>query len=165
VEFELVAKYRNKLLSYAYKYDVPPEDVFQEARIIEWRLEKYSPLHKISYFLDSCKYQTLKLAHFGVVSLDELEVTKTLTVSENFDRWYDLYIWELSDMFNKIDEVLCEMFLMKVAYNISWSAMRKKKFETLPCNIYWDNIKYIKYVVKDYVKEEQDLPFLELVEV
>jgi len=165
VEFELVTKYRNKLLSYAYKYNVPPDDVFQEARIVEWRLDRYSPKNKIAYFLNSCKYQTLKLTNFGIVSLDELEEANQISIApDDFNKWYNLYVWELSDILSKIDEVLSEMFLMKVAYNISWAALRKKKFKSLPVNTYWDNMKYIKHTVMDYVKEE-DLQFLSLVEV
>ena len=139
--------------------------MLQEARIIEWRLEKYSPLNKISYFLTSCKYQTLKLANFGLVSLEELEATKPIAVTEDFTRWYNLYIWELADILSKVNETLSEMFLMKVTYDISWSAMRKKRFRKLPVNEFWDNMKYIKFKVSDYVKDGKDSSFLQLLEV
>ena len=162
MEFYLVKKYRNKLLCYARKYNVPPDDVFQEARIIEWQLKKYLPTNDISYFLNSCRHQILKLANFGIVSFDELDLAKTL-IDEDYYRWYELYICELGEMLTQVDEILCDMFFMKVSFKVSWLAIKREKFSTIPNNKYWDNVKYIKHIVASYVYNPESL-FLQLVE-
>jgi hypothetical protein len=162
VEFYLVKKYRNKLLYYARKYNVPPDDVFQEARIIEWQLQKSLPTNEVSYFLNSCRYRTLALANFGIVSFDELDLVKTL-VDEDYYKWYEIYICELGEMLSQVDEILCDMFFMKVSFKVSWQAMKRAKFSAIPNNKYWNNVKYIKNIVTNYVHNPESL-FLQLVE-
>jgi len=162
VEFELVTKYRNKLYSYARRYNVPPEDVFQEARIVEWRMSKYSPAHKVSYFLKSCKINTLKIANFGVVELDE-KAQECLISSGDFDRWFEIYVEELADILYKIDEVVGDMFLVKVNNELSWASIRRSFFNEVPKNRYWHNVQAIKEKAYDYIKGE-DKPFLQLLE-
>lgn len=170
MEFTLVTKYRNKLLSYAYRYNIPPADIIQEARIIEWRLDKYSPLNRINYFLTSCKYTAIKMAYCCNESFDELNeinpsIIDSLISKENFELWYELYMYEISDMLNKIDEILGEIFLMKLVAKVSWSSIRKERFPKLPHNEYWEKVKRVKDTVRSYVKEEKDLPFLEFINV
>ena len=98
-----------------------------------------------------------------MVSLEDLKGYEPIVQNDNFNRWYEIYVCELSEMLAKVNEILCEMFLVKVNYEISWSALRHKKYEALPVNVYWDNVKYIQYAVKDYVKSDEGLPVLELV--
>ena len=164
MQFELVSKYRNKLFSYARKYNVPADDVIQEARIIEWRMNKYSPTNRISYFLNSVQHQTIKLANFCEDSLEELGIVEKLVDPKTFHRWYEIYIYELADMLGQVDEIMCEMFLMKVSYDLSWASMRRERFAQLAYNDFWEYVKFIKFKVKDYIQADYEQPLLSLVE-
>jgi len=156
MEFKLVNRYRNKLLAISRKYGVPSEDVFQEARTIEWRLEKYNPLYRVSYFLTACDRTTKKLVQFGLTSLEELEENNNVVFvdKKSLELWENIYIRDLTNLMREVDEVLQEIFVAKIVHQVSWDNLRKEVFPEIPHNQFWELVLQIKTLVLEYLDGE-----------